>query len=239
MRASDSERERVAERLREAVAEGRLDMEEFGQRLEAAYSARTHGELTPLVRDLPAAGTVVPVDAAAPATAAGGWTERIGRPATSKGAFAFWGGFRRRGTWTVARRFTAFTLMGGGELDLRDARFEDRETVITCFAIMGGVQVVVPPELHVEVKGIGLLGGFGEHGSVDGAPDPSAPRVIVKGLALMGGVGVERKRTKAERQRLKAERAERARLEKDGRKGRGHLGHGGHQGGHGHKELGD
>ncbi|WP_375256599.1 DUF1707 domain-containing protein [Streptomyces sp. PKU-EA00015] len=235
MRASDSERERVAERLREAVAEGRLDMEEFGQRLEAAYSARTHGELVPLVRDLPAAGTVVPVDAAAPAPASGGWAERIGRPATSKGAFAFWGGFGRRGTWTVGRRFTAFTLMAGGELDLREARFEDRETVITCFAIMGGVQVVVPPDLNVEVKGIGLLGGFGEHGSVDGAPDPSAPRVIVKGLALMGGVGVERKRTKAEKQRVKAERAERARLEKD-RKSRGHLGHHGHQG---RKELDD
>ncbi|MDQ1010551.1 hypothetical protein QFZ82_005036 [Streptomyces sp. V4I23] len=235
MRASDSERERVAERLREAVAEGRLDMEEFGQRLEAAYSARTHGELVPLVRDLPAPGTVVPVGAAAPATASsGGWAERIGRPATSRGAFAFWGGFGRRGTWTVGRRFTAVTLMAGGELDLREARFEDRETVITCFAIMGGVQVVVPPDLHVEVKGIGLLGGFGEHGSVDGAPDPSAPRVIVKGLALMGGVGVERKRTKAEKQRLKAERAERARLEKD-RKGRGHLGHHGHQR---RKELG-
>lgn len=234
MRASDSERERVAERLREAVAEGRLDMEEFEQRLEAAYGARTHGELAPLVRDLPTAGTVVPVDAAASAAPSGGWAERVGRPATSKGAFAFWGGFGRRGTWTIGRRFTAVTLMGGGELDLREARFEDRETVISCFAIMGGVQVVVPPDLNVEVRGIGLLGGFGEHGSVDGTPDPSAPRVVVRGLALMGGVGVERKRTKAEKQRLKAERSERARLTKDAKR-RGHLGHGGH----GQKELGD
>ncbi|MFE7453931.1 DUF1707 domain-containing protein, partial [Streptomyces griseus] len=51
MRASDAERERIAEMLREAVAEGRLDMDEFDQRLETAYKARTHGELEPLVQD--------------------------------------------------------------------------------------------------------------------------------------------------------------------------------------------
>ncbi|WP_328400185.1 DUF1707 domain-containing protein [Streptomyces sp. NBC_00390] len=213
MRASDSERERVAERLREAVAEGRLDMDEFEQRLDAAYRARTHGELAPLVRDLPVSGSVA-ASVAAPAT--GDWAGRVGGPATSKGAFAFWGGFGRKGTWTVGRRFTAFTMMGGGELDLREARFEDRETVITCIAVMGGVQIVVPPDLNVEVRGIGLMGGFGEHGgSVESAPDPAAPRVIINGVALMGGVGVERKRTRAEKQRLKAERAER--LEREDR----------------------
>ncbi|MEU0391278.1 DUF1707 domain-containing protein [Streptomyces sp. NPDC006208] len=213
MRASDSERERVAERLREAVAEGRLDMDEFEQRLDAAYRARTHGELAPLVRDLPVSGSAA-ASVAAPAT--GDWAGRVGGPATSKGAFAFWGGFGRRGGWTVGRRFTAFTMMGGGELDLREARFEDRETVITCIAVMGGVQIVVPPDLNVEVRGIGLMGGFDEHGSsVESAPDPAAPRVIINGVALMGGVGVERKRTRAEKQRLKAERAER--LERENR----------------------
>jgi hypothetical protein len=216
MRASDSERERVAERLRDAVAEGRLDMEEFEQRLDAAYKARTHGDLEPLVSDLPAAGTVL----ASPAVAAGtgSWAERVGGPATSKVAFAFWGGFVRKGTWTVARRFTSFTMMGGGELDLREARFEDRVTVIRCIAIMGGVNIVVPPDLNVEVNGIGFMGGFGEQG--EGRPDPAAPRVIVSGFALMGGVGVERKRTRAEKQRLKVEREEekRGRLEKGDRK---------------------
>ncbi|MFK4222956.1 DUF1707 domain-containing protein [Streptomyces sp. NPDC019890] len=213
MRASDAERERVAERLRDAVAEGRLDMEEFEQRLEAAYTARTHGELEPLVSDLPA-GTA----AAAPALAAGSgaWAQRVGGPPTSKVAFAFWGGFGRKGTWTVARRFTSVTMMGGGELDLREARFEDRETVIRCFAVMGGVQIVVPPGLNVEVSGIGFMGGFGEHGSVESAPDPAAPRVKITGFALMGGVGVERKRTRAEKQRLKAE--QRSKLEKGDRK---------------------
>ncbi|NUL03657.1 DUF1707 and DUF2154 domain-containing protein [Streptomyces lunaelactis] len=220
MRASDTERERVAERLRDAVAEGRLDMEEFEQRLDAAYKARTHGELEPLVSDLPV-GDLPVAGAAAPvaATGPGGWAKRVGGPATSKGAFAFWGGFGRKGTWTVARKFTTFTLMGGGELDLREARFEDRDTVIRCIAIMGGVHVVVPPELNVEVRGIGLMGGFGQQGESVGEPNPAAPRVVVTGFAIMGGVGVERKRTRAEKQRLKAERAQQAdRLTKGERK---------------------
>ncbi|MFH8472857.1 DUF1707 domain-containing protein [Streptomyces sp. NPDC018000] len=216
MRASDAERERVAETLREAVAEGRLEMEEFDQRLEAAYKARTHGELEPLVRDLPAPGTAVAPVGPAPAPAATGsavrWADRIGKPATSSGAFAFWGGFGRRGNWTVGRKFTAFAMWGGGEIDLREADFEDREVVVRCFAIMGGMQVTVPPELNVEVRGIGIMGGFGEHSKDEGVVSPDSPRVRITGLALMGGIGVERKRSKAERQRLKD--AKRARLEK-------------------------
>lgn len=213
MRASDSERERIAELLRDAVAEGRLTMEEFEERLDAAYRARTHGELEPLVSDLPAAGDTPLVPTVA--SGAGRWSDRIGGPTPrSKLAFAFWGGFERKGAWTVPRLFTTFTVMGGGELDLRAAHFEDREVVIRCIAIMGGVNIVVPPDLNVEVNGIGFMGGFGEHGG-DEAPDPSAPRVRITGFALMGGVGVERKRTKAEKLRLKAERAaERERLEK-------------------------
>ncbi|MEU5161024.1 DUF1707 domain-containing protein [Streptomyces sp. NPDC020875] len=218
MRASDTERERIAERLRDAVAEGRLTMEEFEERLDATYRARTHGELEPLVSDLPVTGGAPASPATAPTGAAQRWSDRIGGVATSKMAIALWGGFGRKGRWTVPRAFNAFAVMGGGELDLREAHFEDREVVIRCWAIMGGIDVIVPPELNVEVNGVGLMGGFGEEGGDEGAPDPSAPRVRILGLALMGGVGVRRKRTKADRLRLKAERD--------------HLRHqGGHRGG--------
>ncbi|RPK83204.1 DUF1707 domain-containing protein [Streptomyces sp. ADI98-10] len=236
MRASDAERERIAELLREAVAEGRLDMDEFDQRLGAAYKARTRGELVPLVQDLPAAGPeFAPVGSSAPAPLRGpaaNWPARIGGTATSKGAFAFWGGFNRKGRWTVGRTFTAFAMWGGGEIDLREANFEGRETVIRCVTIMGGIQVTAPPELNVDVRGIGIMGGFGEGSNDEGEPAPDAPYVRITGFALMGGVGVERKRTKAERRRLKA--AEEAELE--ARRRRGLEGPDGGAGG-GRKEL--
>ncbi|WP_064458435.1 DUF1707 SHOCT-like domain-containing protein [Streptomyces hygroscopicus] len=222
MRASDAERERIDEILREAVAEGRLDMEEFEERLGAAYAARTHGQLEPLVRDLPVPGAAAPAPLSADTggvAAGGGWAERIGGSPTSKWAVAIMGGFQRKGAWTVPRTFTAFSLMGGGEIDLREARFEDREVVIRCFALMGGVQITVPPDLETHVGGIGLMGGFDHTGSADG--DPTGPRVTVTGLAVFGGVSVERKlrkeehrRLKAERRRLKAERRELLRAER-------------------------
>ncbi|MEU7136832.1 DUF1707 domain-containing protein [Streptomyces sp. NPDC046261] len=217
MRASDAERERIAEALREAVAEGRLDMEEFGERLEAAYKARTHAELEPLVRDLP-----VPSRAAAPAAPAvgdSGWAERIGGRPTSTVGIGVMGGFQRRGGWTVPRRFTAFTFWGGGHIDLREARFEDREVVVRCIAVMGGMQVDVPPDLEVEVGGIGIMGGFDDKATGPGTP--GSPRVRITGFAFWGGVGVERKRTKAERKRLREERREERRLDREERRGGG------------------
>ncbi|MEV0746700.1 DUF1707 domain-containing protein [Streptomyces sp. NPDC050273] len=214
MRASDAERERVAEVLREAVAEGRLQMEEFEQRLDATYKARTHVELEPLVRDLPApgGGAVAPVVAGQrPRTGSlARWSDRVGRPATSGGGFALYGGFRRQGNWTIGRVFTAFAMWGGGHIDLREANFEAREVVIRCFTIMGGIHVTVPPDLNVDVRGIGLMGAFRERTRDEAIPAPDAPRVRVTGLALMGGVGVERKRSRAEKQRERD--AERQRL---------------------------
>lgn len=53
-RAADADRERVAQRLREAVEEGRLDLTEFDDRLGEAYAAKTYGELDRLLTDLPA-----------------------------------------------------------------------------------------------------------------------------------------------------------------------------------------
>lgn len=200
MRASDAERERIAEILRDAMAEGRLDMAEFEQRLESAYTARTRGELTPLVRDLPVSGAPLPDVGGAAVTA---WSERIGGEPTSTGGFAFWGGFSRKGRWTVGRTFTSFVMWGGGVVDLREARFAEREVTIRCVAIMGGMGVTVPPDVHVRVNGTGFMGGFDERSKDEGEPAPDAPRVTVTGFALMGGVGVERKWSRAERRRRK------------------------------------
>jgi hypothetical protein len=53
LRAGDADRERIADRLRTAHTQGRLDLDEFQQRLEHCYESRTFGELDQLVRDLP------------------------------------------------------------------------------------------------------------------------------------------------------------------------------------------
>ncbi|MFI6852654.1 DUF1707 domain-containing protein [Streptomyces sp. NPDC050416] len=224
LRASDADRERVAEILRDALAEGRLDMAEFEERLDATYQARTYGELAPITRDLPAAGVTAPSVSLAKEPAAGPdgshWSGRIvGGEGSSSWAVAVMSGFQREGRWTMPRRFTCLALCGGGEIDLREANFADREVEINAIAIMGGVDVIVPPGVEVVVRGIGIMGGF-DHRE-EGVPRaPGAPRVVITGFAFWGGVGVQRKLTRAEKQRLREERRQ-ERL--DGRSGRRQL----------------
>ncbi|MFF6951845.1 DUF1707 domain-containing protein [Streptomyces iakyrus] len=207
LRASDADRERVAEILRDALAEGRLDMAEFEERLDATYQARTYGELAPITRDLPAAGVTVPAVSLTKDPAAGSdWPARItGGEGSSTWAVAVMSAFQRKGRWTMPRRFTCFAFWGGGEIDLREANFADREVEVNAIAIMGGVDVIVPPGVEVVVRGIGIMGGF-DHRE-EGVPgEPGAPRVVVTGFAFWGGVGVQRKLTRAEKLRIREER---------------------------------
>ncbi|MCB5167236.1 DUF1707 domain-containing protein [Streptomyces bambusae] len=198
LRASDADREHVVERLREAVAEGRLDMDEFEERMTAAYASRTYADLEPLTRDLPGErpGPVSLVKTPGTDRPSENWPARIGGQAGSSLAVAVMGGFERKGAWTVPARLNAVAFWGGGTLDLREAHFETREVVINCVAIMGGVEIVVPPGVDVQIRGIGIMGGFGEYGSAptpDLPVDPRAPRVVVTGFAFWGGVDVKRK----------------------------------------------
>jgi hypothetical protein len=224
LRASDADRERVAAILRDALAEGRLAMDEFEERLEETYRAKTYAQLEPLTRDLPAAGgppAVVapgePAPAQRPESGIGGRAGRIGGEATTRRGIAIMSGFQRKGHWTVPRRFTMFSFWGGGELDLREADFEAAEVEIRCISIMGGAHVILPPDLALEVRGIGIMGGF-DHSHTGVPRAPGAPRVTLTGFAFWGGVGTSRKKTKAAR-RAEAEAArEQRRLAREERR---------------------
>jgi hypothetical protein len=206
LRASDADRERVAERLRDALAEGRLDMDEFQERLDVVYRAKTYGELEPVTRDLPAPGghPVSMVKRSAPTSAAEtDWSSRItGGQGSSDRGIAVMAGFQRVGHWVAPRRFDAIAVMGGGVVDLRDAYFAGHEVVINCVALMGGVEIIVPPGVEVVMRGTGFMGGF-DHDTRgdDGSYSPDAPRVVVTGFAFWGGVGVRTKRPKGAKKR--------------------------------------
>jgi len=188
LRASDSDRERTAEILRDAAGEGRLGLDELDDRLSAVYAAKTYGELAPIVRDLPqpAGMPAVPAMPSAPADPA-----RFGGEPTSTTAVAVMSGFARKGRWTVPSVFRAVAFMGGGEIDMREARFATREVTIRIFAFMGGVGITVPEDAEVHATGFGFMGGFDHPHSPPSAA--GGPVIHIKGLAFMGGVGIQRK----------------------------------------------
>jgi Domain of unknown function (DUF1707)/Cell wall-active antibiotics response 4TMS YvqF len=202
LRASDADRERVADVIRQAAGEGRLTMEELDERLDAVYAAKTYAELEPITRDLPqTAGGAAP----APAHVPSGDPQRFSGEPTSHGAFAIMGGFSRRGDWVVPEEFTAFAFMGGGEIDLRDARYAARTATIHAITFMGGIEITVPEDANVRVTGIGIMGAF-DHQS-GGTGDPGGPTIIVNGVAFMGGVEVKRRPpAKPERESLDSRR---------------------------------
>ncbi len=74
---------------------------------------------------------------------------------------AILGGASRKGSWEPPARLQVLALMGGVELDFREADLLEGETVVEVLAVMGGVNIVVPPDIDVEASGVGFLGGFG------------------------------------------------------------------------------
>jgi hypothetical protein len=194
LRASDTDRERVAEILREAAGDGRLTLEELDERLDAVYAAKTYAELEPITHDLPNAGAEhVP----APAPAATADPARFGGQPGSTAAIAIMGGFERKGDWVVPREMSCVAFMGGGELDMREARFEEQTVKINIFAMMGGVEITVPDDANVRVQGVGIMGAFDHSASGDG--QPGGPTIVVTGLAFMGGVEIKRKRPRRDK----------------------------------------
>lgn len=188
LRISDAERHRVVEVLQQAAGEGRLSLDELSERMDVVYAAKTYGELEPVTRDLPLAHQTP-----APTTAnlVPRSNDLIGGTPRSTTAVAFMSGVERGGAWVVPATFRAVAVMGGVELDLREARFAEREVTIQTFAMMGGIEITVPDDITVQIEGFGFMGGFGRRGEGEGRPD--GPVVRITGLAFMGGVDVIRK----------------------------------------------
>lgn len=192
LRASDADRERIAQVLHKATAEGRLDIHELDERLAAVYAAKTYGELVPITADLVLSGLPQPPVVPQYQQAV---SNRIGGEPGSATSVAFWSGVDRKGQWVVPRLHNAVAVMGGIDLDLTNAHFAEAEVTISVFAFWGGVDIRVPDDINVKVDGFGFMGAF-ENRAPSRPHIPGAPTVRITGLAIMGGVEVKGPRKK-------------------------------------------
>ncbi|MFF7437596.1 DUF1707 domain-containing protein [Streptomyces sp. NPDC008122] len=188
LRASDADRDRIADILRDALAEGRLDAEEHSDRIDAVYRAKTVGELEPIVRDLPGARTTRDT---APEAVAYGPDDAEG-PADN--LVAIFSSTTRKGRWRVSRRTNAFALFGNIEIDLTESIFAQRLTTINATSIFGNVEVRVPENISLRGSGTGIFGNF-EVVTLEGV-DPQAPVVVINGYSVFGNVEARPKRGK-------------------------------------------
>jgi hypothetical protein len=206
-------REAVVRQLAMHFAVDDLTTEQLEARIDAAHRADSLEALRGIVADLPVIADDAGTAAAAAAPHGRVPAEQVRDRQVIVGVM---GGAERKGAWTPARRVVAVAVMGGVDLDFREARFGPGVTEVTVVAIMGGVDIVVAPGVHVESDGIALMGGFGHASSAPGAVPPGAPVLRIGGLALMGGVDVNVRypgeRARDARAREKLERKEARRL---------------------------
>lgn len=200
-RISDADRHEVAEVLRRAAGEGRLDLEELDERLDAAYAAKVYADLPPILADLPEQPSLLPEVArrAQVHPAQMGEVSAVSRFDTS---FTIMGGQSRKGVWEIGERHNAFALMGGVDLDLRQVVFASREVEIYACTIMGGIDIIVNAQTKVVVDGVGIMGDFSQsRDRVEATLDAMSPVVRIKGFALMGAVTVVRRPMPQERRK--------------------------------------
>jgi len=171
---SDAEREAAVVRLREASTDGRLTLEELGDRTGLAYEARTHGELVRVTSDLPATHAVVPGK----------------KLSFSIGLFV---PSMRRGHWRVARKTIVLSLFSPALFDFRKARFSDSQATVFVLSVFGPVKLTVPDSLDVDVSVLSIFAPTIESGTPEAIP-AGAPRLRVLGLTLFAPVLVQHRR---------------------------------------------
>lgn len=164
----EARRAEVRDALTAAFESDRLELQDFETRLERVREARALATIDAQLVGLEQPSAPVPVN--------------VPRTGT---ALAIMGGADRRGSWAVPREMTAAALMGGVTLDLREAQLGPH-TRIRAYALMGGIEIVVPPSVRVQVDGLGIAGAFEDHTQTD----TDGPLVHITGVALMGGVEV-------------------------------------------------
>ena len=153
-----------------AVSDGRLTPDEHTERMGAALSARTLGDLERLTADL------------APAS------EQPVRLDGGKAVSGFFGTEVRDGRWVVPQVLNCSAVFGEVVVDFREALLEDRHVVLYAYVIGGRVRLIVPTGVEVVMGGTMLLGRCRGATADSVPPSPDVPVIEVRAFAAGGEV---------------------------------------------------
>ena len=163
-RVADADREVAVTQLQEAAADGRLDLSELEERLDAVYSAKTRADLDALTADLPVvqAPSVPDLDLKTKA-----------------------GSLQRKGYWKVPAHITAECNSGSIKLDFTEAECFHREVTIQVSARSGSVVLVVPHGWAVDLDRASAASGSVKN-KIRERPRPGAPTLRISGTVTSG-----------------------------------------------------
>lgn len=206
LRCSDVDRERVADALREAASDGRLELTELDERLESTFQARTYGDLQPITRDLPQGPYPVPG-----ATPVAQWERGMGPTGAQSGRpapmaqspqevsadsappterfTAILSTEKRNGRWEVPARVDITSVLGEVVIDFTGAVVRSPEVEIHAGVYLGTVTLIFPEGADVRIEqGTNILGE--RKMKLQSQPVPGGPAYVVRGFTVLGEVTV-------------------------------------------------
>ena len=175
LRVSDVDRDQAVIALREHLLAGRLTLEEFSERVDAALRAGYGRDLARVQGDLPA----VAADTA---------VVSLRKPV--RVTTALLSHVVRRGRLRLLRWTMAVSVVGDLDFDLREVTIDQQWTAVTVLALLGNADLYVPDGINVEVSGVSILGHRRDWGRDEDHPDE--PTVHVRVLGVAGTVDVWR-----------------------------------------------
>jgi hypothetical protein len=181
-RAADADREAVAERLRVAAGEGRIDLAELDDRLGQAYGARTYGQLRALVADLPVQSVSERGPDARPEP------ETLVLKTTAPNV-------KQSGRWVVPQRIIAETTSGIITIDFTQATCAHREVAVEAASKTGWIRLILPPGWAARIDPSSTNTSHIRNKAAE-TPDPGAPTLIVTGHPVMGYIRIRQRRAR-------------------------------------------
>jgi hypothetical protein len=175
------QREKTLEKLEANYAHGYINLEDFETLLEMAVN-------TTLPEDLERINARLK-DVHDRTSSSGNRKGSSGNIRAEENFFGIMSGISRRGKWKPARKSTVYVLMGGVDLDFTQAQFPPGDIDIEFFCLMGGLDIIVPHGINVDLKGIPIMGGI--ESKVHEEYSSGKPTITIHGVVLMGGVEVK------------------------------------------------
>jgi hypothetical protein len=177
-------REQVILRLSEGYAQDLFDVAELEHRLDLAHGAGSVAELDALIADLAPATAPTQLVLATPTAIAD-----PDRPETKKLRVVL-SSVERRGRWAVPSTLDLRVLWGNVELDFRDASLGAGVTTIHVRVVMGNFEVILPPNLAIDVDVSSFAGNVTERHRVPPDDDPARPVIRIIGSVAFGNLEI-------------------------------------------------
>jgi DUF1707 SHOCT-like domain len=174
-------REEVIKKLELNFAHGNLEVEEFETRLDLALNTSLIQDLARISSDL----EIIPVNL----NDTSGINVNTGKIRSEELFIGILSGVDRKGVWKPARKNKVLALMGGVDLDFSKAELAPGTTEVEFLCLMGGLDIIVPEGINIEVKGLPIMGGIDK--KVSDEHYPGRPTLKINGIALMGGVDIK------------------------------------------------